>query len=288
MKFPKFEYSAPRSIEEAIDLLAKSDGGAKPLAGGQSLLPMLAFRLASPSLLLDLRNLKQLQGITISEEGVRLGARVRWCEIEKDRRLESANPLLQAAIAHTAHYQIRNRGTVGGSVAHADPAAEMPGIAATCDAEIVAVGAAGKRTIAAADFFLGPLTTALRSDELIVEIRLPAWKPGRRWAFQEFARRRGDFALAGIALYYDVDSAGRADNSHIGVIGACTRPHRVPEAEAELNGRVIDGTVIARAASALGASIAPPEDLHATSDYRRALAATLLERALFAASRNSQ
>jgi carbon-monoxide dehydrogenase medium subunit len=153
---------------------------------------------------------------------------------------------------------------------------------------MVAVGAAGERVIAAADFFQGALSTSLKPDELLVEIRLPAWKPGRRWAFQEFARRRGDFALAGIALYYDLDSSGRARDAHIGVIGACTRPHRVPEAEAELNGRAVDADTIARAARALCAAVQPPEDLHASSEYRRALAGTLLERALASAAGSAQ
>ena len=135
---------------------------------------------------------------------------------------------MRAAVAHVAHYQIRNRGTVGGSLAHADPAAELPGIAVTCEAEIAVVGAAGARTIPAAEFFTGPLTTVLRPDELVTELRLPSWPANRRWAFREFARRQGDFALAGVALYYDGDARGRVRDPHIGVIGACSRPHRLP------------------------------------------------------------
>ena len=284
MKFPDFKYAAPESVAEAVSLLAASGGTAKPIAGGQSLLPMMAFRLAAPSLLVDLKKLKELQKITLDASGVRLGARVRWRDIETDARLKSAHPLLQAAIAHTAHYQIRNRGTVGGSVAHADPAAEMPGIAATCDAELTAVGPSGKRVIAAAEFFLGPLSTALAFDELLLEVKLAPWAPGRRWGFQEFARRRGDFAIAGVAAYYDVDEAGRAKNAHVGVIGACTRPHRVAAAEAELNGRKADSGVIAAAAKALSAAVEPPDDLHASAEYRASLAGTLLERVLIEAS----
>lgn len=285
MKFPDFRYAAPASVAEAVQLLAASGGTAKPIAGGQSLLPMMAFRLAAPSLLVDLKRLKELQRISIDADGVRLGARVRWRDIEADPRLRAAHPLLQAAIAHTAHYQIRNRGTVGGSVAHADPAAEMPGVAVTCDAEITAVGPNGKRVIRAADFFLGPLSTALAPDELLVEVKLAPWAVGRRWGFQEFARRRGDFAVAGIAAYYDLDRDGRAVNAHIGVIGACTRPHRVPAAEAELNGKRVDESVIAAAAKALVANVEPPEDLHASAEYRASLAGTLLERVLTQASR---
>src|SRR5437588_8602505 len=164
MKLPPFEYACPATLPEAVQLLATGDGEAKALAGGQSLVPMLAFRLAQPKLLVDLRKLADLRGIRISEKGVALGAMVRWREIEDDGRLDSAHPLLKAAVAHVAHYQIRNRGTVGGSLAHADPAAELPGIVVTCDAQIAVVGADGERTIPAAEFFTGPLTTALRGD----------------------------------------------------------------------------------------------------------------------------
>src|SRR5262245_56203933 len=203
MKLPPFEYACPATLNEAIALLASHDGEAKPIAGGQSLMPMMAFRVAQPSLLVDLRKLPDLNRITIGDDGVRLGAMVRWRNIQDDQRLAQAHPLLRAAIAHVAHYQIRNRGTVGGSVCHADPAAEMPGIAVTCDAELTVVGKGGRRVIKAADFFLGALTTALKPDEILTEVRLPAWPSTRRFGFQEFARRRGDFAMAGIALFYD-------------------------------------------------------------------------------------
>src|SRR3981081_2278778 len=154
MKLPPFDYACPTTLPEAIELLASHDGDAKALAGGQSLVPMLAFRLAQPTLLVDLRKLADLRGIRISDQGVTLGAMVRWRDIEDDERLEIAHPLLKAAISHVAHYQIRNRGTVGGSIAHADPAAEMPGIAVTCDAEIAVVGRTGSRVISAEDFLI--------------------------------------------------------------------------------------------------------------------------------------
>jgi carbon-monoxide dehydrogenase medium subunit len=280
MKAPPFDYACPATLAEAVALLAASDGAAKPIAGGQSLMPVLAFRLAAPTLLVDLRKLPGLDRIEVGADGVRLGAKVRWADIEKDARLRTAHPLLAAAIGHVAHYQIRNRGTVGGSLAHADPAAELPGIAVACDAEITIVGAAGTRTMKAAEFFLGALTTALGPDELITGLRLPPWPANRRWGFEELARRRGDFALAGVALYYDVDGAGRAVDAHIGVIGAGDRPHRLPRAEAALDGRVVDAAAIAAAAEAAGASVDPPEDIHASAAYRRALVATLVERAL--------
>jgi carbon-monoxide dehydrogenase medium subunit len=283
MKPAFFEYRAPETIDEALALLA-AEPEDKPIAGGQSLMPVLNFRLAKPPLLVDLRRLPGLDAIAIGADGIRLGAKVRWCDIEADARLAAAHPLLREAVGHVAHYQIRNRGTVGGSLAHADPAAELPGIAVACDGAIRIVGAAGARTVAAADFFTGPLETALRPGELITELHLPPWPAERRWAFREFARRHGDFALAGIALFYDRDVRGRAGNAHVAVIGACSRPHRLPSVEALLNGRIIDGTAIIAASEAAAAAVDPPRDLHADADYRRALTATLVGRALRAAA----
>jgi carbon-monoxide dehydrogenase medium subunit len=285
MKLPPFEYVSPASLEDAMALLASAPGRAKVIAGGQSLLPVMAFRLAAPELLVDLRRIPALDRIDITATGVRLGAKVRWCDIENDRRLASAHPLLVAATAHVAHYAIRNRGTVGGSLAHADPAAELPGVAAACDAEIVVHGANGTRSVPAASFFLGTLSTVLADDELITELRLPPWRvAGRRWGFEEFAVRRGDFALAGVAAFYDLDPSGRATNAHLGVIGACDRPHRLPLAEAELNGHAPDANAIRAAARAAAGEVHPPSDLHASAAYRRSLVATLIERALFGAS----
>jgi len=280
MKMPPFEYACPTTLAEAVALLAAGNGDAKALAGGQSLVPMMAFRLAAPSLLVDLRKLAELRNIRISDNGVALGAMVRWRDIEDDARLATAHPLLCAAIEHVAHYQIRNRGTVGGSIAHADPAAEMPGIAVTCEAEIAVVGKAGARVIKAADFFVGALTTALESDEVIVEVRLPAWPRQRRWGFEEFARRRGDFAMAAAAVFYDTDEGGKARNVHVGVIGVGDRPLRLAEVEAVVSGRVIDEAVIAKAEAATSAAVDPQDDIHASAAYRRALVGTMVERAL--------
>src|SRR5947209_774713 len=280
MKLPPFEYACPATVSEAVALLASRDGEAKAIAGGQSLVPMLAFRLASPALLVDLRKLADLRQIKISKSGVALGAMVRWRDIEDDRRLRTAHPLLVAAIAHVAHYQIRNRGTVGGSIAHADPAAEMPGIAVTCEAEIAVVGQSGARAIKAADFFIGALTTALEPDEVIVEVRLPAWPRQRRWGFEEFARRRGAFAMAAAAVFYDTDEGGKARNVHVGVIGVGDRPLRLAEVEAVLSGRVIDEAVVAKAEAAAAAAVDPQDDIHASAAYRRALVGTMVERAL--------
>jgi carbon-monoxide dehydrogenase medium subunit len=288
MKLPPFEYACPTTISEAVALLASHDGEAKPLAGGQSLVPMLAFRVASPSLLVDLRKLAELRQIKIADDGVTLGAMVRWRDILDDVRLRLAQPLLVAAVEHVAHYQIRNRGTVGGSIAHADPAAEMPGIVVTCEAKIAVVGKTGARVIDAANFFQGPLMTALKPDEIITEIRLPAWPAKRRFGFQEFARRRGDFALAAAMLFYDEDGgkAGNAQafNAHVGAIGVADRPLRLTAVEQVLNGNKIDEAVIAKAEAAASASVDPHDDIHAGGAYRKALIGVMVERALKSAA----
>jgi carbon-monoxide dehydrogenase medium subunit len=280
MKLPPFEYACPTNLTEAVALLAAHNGDAKLLAGGQSLVPMLAFRLAAPALLVDLRKVPDLRKIDIGSNAVALGSMVRWCDILADARLRTAHPLLVAAVEHVAHYQIRNRGTIGGSMAHADPAAEIPGIALTCEAAIATIGTAGPRVIRAADFFTGPLMTVLEPDEIIVEIRFPAWPAQRRWGFQEFARRRGDFAMAAAAVWHDEDADGKACNAHVGAIGVGDVPQRLPAAEAALNGRIIDEATIAQAEAAASAAVDPQTDIHASADYRRALVGTMVERAL--------
>lgn len=284
MKLPQFEYQAPASLDEAVALLAAGEGSARPIAGGQSFVPVMAFRLAEPSMLVDLRNIPGLKGIEIGAEGVRLGAMTRWRDILDDARLKTALPLLPEAIDHVAHYQIRNRGTVGGSLAHADPAAEMPTIALTCDAMIDVVGVKGKRSIKAVDLFTGPLMTSLEGDEIITSVLLPAWPASRRWGFQEFSRRRGDFALAGIALFYDEDAEGKAQNAHIGAISVADTPVRLSKAEATLNGRKVDEACIAEAAAAASAEVDPNGDIHASARYRKSLVGTLLSRALQSAA----
>ena len=282
MKLPPFEYACPSTMSEAIALLASHDGEAKPLAGGQSLLPMLAFRVAAPAVLVDLRKVPELRRIGIADTGVTLGAMVRWRDILDDPQLQTAHPLLVQAVEHIAHYQIRNRGTVGGSLAHADPAAELPAIAVTCDAKIAATGKAGERIIEAKDFFRGPLTTALTADEIITEIRFAAWPAQRRFGFCEFARRRGDFALAGAAVFYDEDG-GKAANVHVGAMGVSDRPLRLSVVEEALNGNTINEATIADAEAKASAAIDPPDDIHATGAYRKTLFGVMVERALHGA-----
>ena len=288
MKLPPFEYACPTSVSEAVALLAAHGGEAKALAGGQSLVPMLAFRVAAPALLVDLRKLSDLRQIKITDAGVVLGAMVRWSDILKDARLAKAHPLLVAAVRHVAHYQIRNRGTAGGSLAHADPAAELPGIVVACEAEIAVIGKAGARVIAAKDFFRGPLMTALEPDEIITEIRFPAWPAGRRYGFCEFARRRGDFALAAAVLFYDPDAQGRACNAHAGAIGVADVPLRLTAVEKVLEGHKVDDAIMAQAEAAASAAVDPADDIHASGAYRKHLIGVMVERALRSAQAQRQ
>jgi aerobic carbon-monoxide dehydrogenase medium subunit len=279
MKLPSFDYACPATVAEAVALLASHGGEAKPLAGGQSLVPMLAFRLASPALIVDLRKLDELRHIEIADEGVTLGAMVRWKDILEHPRLRQAHPLLVKAVAHVAHYQIRNRGTVGGSIAHADPAAELPGIAVTCEAKIVALGKAGPRVIDAADFFRGPLTTALRPDEIVSEIRFSAWPRQRRFGFREFARRQGDFALAAGAVFFDA-SEEKFRGVRVGAVGVAHYPLRLIAVEHLLEGGKIGDAAIAKAEAAASAAVEPADDIHASGAYRKKLIGVMVERAL--------
>jgi carbon-monoxide dehydrogenase medium subunit len=284
MKLPPFEYASPACATEVIALLGANRGTAKIIAGGQSLLPTMAYRLAQPALLVDLKNVPELDRIAVDASGVRLGARSRWRDIEDDVRLAVAHPLLREAVGHVAHYQVRNRGTVGGSIAHADPASEFPGIAVICDAVIRLLGPDGERLVPASNFFVGPLTTTLADDEMVLEIQFPPWPAARRWSFEEFSRRAGDFALAGVGLFYDLGERGEMRNVHIGVIGACERPMRLRHAESALEGSMGEAVEIALACLMASGEADPGPDMHADAGYRKALVATLLERALHRAA----
>jgi carbon-monoxide dehydrogenase medium subunit len=279
MKLSAFDYACPATVAEAVALLAAHGGDAKPIAGGQSLVPMLAFRLAAPTLLVDLRKLDELRDITIGDRGVTLGAMVRWRDVLEHPRLRQAHPLLAAAVEYIAHYQIRNRGTVGGSLAHADPAAELSCIAVICEAEIVALGPKGRRVIAAAEFFRGALLTALQVDEIITEILFPAWPRERPFGFREFARRRGDFALAAAAVCFDVVEQ-KFRNVRIGAIGAADRPMRLAAAERTLEAHDMTEARITAGAAAAAGAVDPADDIHASGAYRKTLIGVMVERAL--------
>jgi carbon-monoxide dehydrogenase medium subunit len=278
MKLPNVEYASPTSLDEAVRLLATPD--AKILSGGQSLLPMMAYRLAEPSILVDIARIPDIDKIVFGKETISIGSRVRWRDILAERRFKTMHPLLIEAVSNVAHYQIRNRGTIGGSIAHADPAAEIPALALACEAEIVVLGDGGYRSIRAADFFIGALVTALEPTDIITEIRFPAWPSNRRFSFQEFARRRGDFALAGVCLYYDLNPEGRIHHARLVGFGATEMPVRIEKAEAEMLGKRPDQKLAAACGDITRETIEFIGDLHGPADYRRALLGTMVERAL--------
>ncbi len=280
MKPAPFDYVRPGTLPEALSILSQANGDAKPIAGGQSLVPLLALRMTAPRLLVDITRLPELKGIDVTPNGVRLGALVRWRDIESDPELRRQQPLLVEAVKHIAHYQIRTRGTVGGSCAHADPAAEMPAIAITCDAEFEVASLRGVRLISACDFFTGVLTTALEPDELLIALHLPKWPAARRHGFQEFARRSGDFAIAGCALFWDEDQDGRCIAPHVGVFGVGDAALRLQIVEDALSERRLTPDLIARAGELAERAVEPQDDLHAPAAYRRSLIRVLTERAL--------
>lgn len=281
MKPPKFDYFAPDSIDDALALMADLGEDARFLAGGQSLVPMLNFRLAAPSALIDLNGIATLRHVHLDEDGrLRLGAMITTRQIETDPVIGAANPLLQAAASEIAHVQIRNRGTIGGSLAHADPAAELPGIVLVCDGEIRLEGPAGKRSVAAGGFFDGIFSTAIAEGEMMTEIVFPAWPDGRRWAFREISRRDGDFAMVGIAAWFDVGGDGAISGAHLAAIGAGDTPLRLVSAEKVLIGKTPGPALFSEAAKAGVSDIRPGDDIHASAEYRRETGGVLIERVL--------
>ena len=277
MKPAAFAYRAPASVEEALALL-EANREAKLLAGGQSLVPVLNFRLASPPLLIDLNRIAALAGVREAADGtLAIGAMTRHRAIETSELVRRANPLLAAAMPYVAHAQIRNRGTIGGSLAHADPAAELPAVCLACDAQMLIRHTRGTRRVAAHEFFTGFFSTALTGAEVLVEVRFPAWPPERRAGFAEVSRRHGDFALAGVALTADVKD-GRCERARIALFGAEDLP-RLARADMLLQ-QPLDAKRIAEAARAVAAGSQPRADHHASAEYRRELVEVLVRRAL--------
>jgi carbon-monoxide dehydrogenase medium subunit len=279
MKPAPFEYVRPASVSEAVAFLAAADGEAKVLAGGQSLVPLLNFRLTSPRMLVDLNGIGGLDRIERDGDRLRIGAMTRMRRLESDQIVWEAIPLLAAAAGWVGHVQIRNRGTVGGSLAHADPAAEIPAVCVLLDGGLTAVGPRGPRRILAEDFFAGFLTTDLADDEILTEVDLSV--PGRddRWGFREFAPRRGDFALAGATVNISSGTDDLVVTSRIVIFGTGERPVRSRAGEAVLDGQTLTGEIIARAAE-VAANESLAEDARPDSAYRRTLTATMVRRAL--------
>jgi CO/xanthine dehydrogenase FAD-binding subunit len=280
MKPPLFDYRSPSSLDEALALRSQYRDDSAVLAGGQSLMPMLNLRLARPEVLIDLGRVAEVAGITELDGGVSLGAMTRQRHAERSDLIRERAPLVQQALAHVGHPAIRNRGTVGGSLAHADPAAELPAVCIALDAELVARSATAERTIAAEDFYVGFMTTALAPDELLVEVRIPAPGGTSGTAFLEIARRHGDFALVGVAAAIALDGEGVITDARLVFTGVGLQPVRAHEAEASLRGTPAGTDAFAAAAKLVPAALQPRADAHASSEYRRRVAGVLARRAL--------
>lgn len=279
MKPPVFEYTAVRSTDEAVAELEQHGDGAKILAGGQSLVPLLNMRLATPDRLIDLNRVAELAHVTARDGGVAIGAMTRQRTVERSELAARHVPLLADAIPWVGHFQIRNRGTVGGSLSHADPAAELPAVALCLDARFTARGPAGERTLAAEEFFRTQLTTALEPTELLTEVWFPASAQGSGSVWIELARRHGDFALVGVGAVVTL-AGDRIGEARLALTGVGDRPVRAREAEARLAGEPLSPDVLADAAEAVRRAIDPGSDIHATAAYRRHVAGVLAGRAI--------
>jgi aerobic carbon-monoxide dehydrogenase medium subunit len=278
MKPAPFDYIAAHSLDEAVAALANGGADAKILAGGQSLIPLLNFRLARPSLLVDLNRVAELAYVKPHEQGQAIGAMTRQVAVERAAGLADFQPLLVEAIGFVGHTAIRSRGTIGGSLAHADPAAELPAVAVCLDAVLSVVGPRGRRVVPAENFFVGYLSTRLEPDEILVEAWFPPLRPHTGQAWVEFARRHGDFALAGVAVSLSLDN-DQVRDARIVLTGVGGKPERAREAETLLIGGTVRERAMA-AASAARTSIDPDADIHASKEYRVHLAGVLTERAI--------
>jgi CO/xanthine dehydrogenase FAD-binding subunit len=281
MKPAPFDYYLPATIDEALTLKARLGGEARFLAGGQSLVPAMNFCLAQPSTLIDLNGLSELADIEEGADGgLLLGALVRHRDLERRPEVARRHPLLREAVAQVAHPQIRNRGTIGGNLAHAEPASELPAVMVALDARMRARSTSGERWISAADFFTGILSTALREDELLVEIAVPALPARTGTCFLEMARRRGDFALMGVAATLTLDADGRCVAARLVYCNADDRPFDAQQAAAALMGERIAAPAIEAAAEAATRAVRPTGGIHASAAFQRHLAGVLTRRAV--------
>jgi carbon-monoxide dehydrogenase medium subunit len=276
-----FEYFRPHSLQEALDLLAAHGADAKPLAGGQSLIPAMNFRLAAPAVLVDLNEIAGLSNLSSDSSGLRIGGMTRHRTLERSDAVARDAPLVAAAMPFVAHAAIRTRGTLGGSLAHADPAAELPAVMLALEAVFTLRSRNGSRTVCAADFFTGLFTTRLEPGELLTEVAIPGRPARSAFAFQEVARRHGDYALAGAAASVAVDERGQCRSARVALLSVADRPVLAGHASRALVGETPTSETIRGAAMAAAAhDIDPPGDIHASAAYRRHLAAVLTRRVL--------
>jgi len=287
MKPPLFAYQAPRTIEDAVAALG-SHADAMVLAGGQSLLPAMNFRVAHPSLLVDIQHVAGLKGISIEGDEIVVKAMVRHRELELDEAVGRANPLIAEILRHVAHIPIRNRGTIVGSLCHADPSAELPMLLVLLGGTVVAQGSAGKRRTAADQFFHSFLTTTRRSDEIVIEARFPVLARTAGWAFDEVTRRHGDFAIAGVGAIVRLDAQGRASDVRLAARGVAERPLRLTEAERHLVGTALTPADLNAAGKLAVSAVTVPDDLHASARYRGRVVSTLTARTVATAAERAR
>jgi carbon-monoxide dehydrogenase medium subunit len=280
MKPPRFDYLLPRTVDEALGLLAQHGDEAKVLAGGQSLVPLLNFRLVRPAYLVDLNDIPGLDGIRVDDGHLAIGAMTRQRAAETSPVVRERCPLLAEAIPQIGHVQIRNRGTMGGSLAHADPAGELPAVVAALDGELVLRSRRGERRLTPQEFFVGYLTTAAAPDELLIEARVPVTPPRTGTAFMEVSRRHGDFALVGVAAMVTLDTGGVCTACAIALTGVGPTPVVAREAARALVGVKPTADAYTDVGRRVASALAPDSDLHASADYRKHLAGVLTRRAL--------
>ena len=278
MKPAAFDYIAPNSLEAAVEAIAAANGDGKVLAGGQSLMPLLNFRMTRPTVVVDLMHIPGMSFIELRGNAVAIGAMTRHADLEFSDLVASKLPVMAAAMRHVAHLAIRNKGTIGGSLSHADPAAELPMLAVFYGATIKVQGSNGRREIAAEDFFVSALTNCLDPDEIVFEIDFPVLASHAGWAFEEVARRFGDFALACIAVSFEVLDDKIAD-ARVAVMGVADTPRRLREAEQALKGARRAPEAAARFAEVVRSCLSPPSDIHVSAEYRKNLIGALAERA---------
>lgn len=280
MKPSAFEYFKPRSVQEAVDLLDRHGDEAKILAGGQSLVPMMNFRLARPDILIDINGIKELQYIKTESDELVIGALTRERDIEESPLVIEQWPLLAKAISFIGHSAIRNRGTIGGSLVHADPSAEIPTSLCALNGTLKAVGSAGEKTLKPEDFFLTYLTTSLEPSDLLVEIRIPALPEKTGWSFMELSRRLGDFAIVAVGILMTMEGGGRCREARISMGGVAPTPIRAEAAETLLSGQKISEKLIAEAARQAAEATDTESDYHASAEYRKDMARVFVRRGL--------
>lgn len=284
MKPAKFDYYAPSELQEALELLQQHGDEAKVLAGGQSLVPLMNMRLARPAVIVDINRISALEyHARTPDGGLNIGSLTRQRTMEQSELVRELNPLISEVMPLVGHFQVRNRGTIGGSIAHADPAGELPALCVALEAEVVLSSASGERTVTAEDLFLTYFTTTMEPTEMITEVRFPSWTPGRGWGFEEMARRHGDFAMVGALALLQLDGKQECQGAQITLFGVDGTPVRAVEAEEMLQGRRVDQSALEDVAKMVSDSLEPESDLHASAEYRREVGGVMARRALTAA-----